>query len=108
MAPEREFTFQGYGMAVSGFLGNQPISTQVMCGIPSSGGLTRAALSNFRLDEILSFKNAGAYATGGYDDDKHAWQSRIQVAVEGCNILDVIQVDRIQLILGSTYPERGE
>jgi hypothetical protein len=107
MAPEREFTFQGYGMAVSGFLGQEAIPAQVICGIPSAGGLTRATLSDFRLDGILSFKNADAYATGGYDDDKHAWQSTVQVAVEGCNLLDVIQADRIQLILGSTYPERG-
>ena len=94
-------------MAVSGFLDQEPIPTQVICGIPSSGGLTRAAQSDFRLDGILSFKNADAYATGGYDADKHAWLSTVQVAVEGCNILDVIQADRIRLILGSTYPERG-
>jgi hypothetical protein len=107
MAPEREFAFQGYGMAVSGFLGNEPIPTEAICGIPSSGGLTRASQSDFLLDGILSVKTATAYATGGFDEDKRAWQSTVQVGVEGCNILDVVQADRITLILGSTYPERG-
>jgi hypothetical protein len=96
-----DFTYNGYGMALSGILGTDVIPAQASCGIPSLGGFASNRTQDFRHTDVVSFDAAFGDASGRVLDD--AWVSALRFRIEKCNIYDVVTADRIQLFLHSRY-----
>src|SRR5712664_1250292 len=105
MPTDREFAYQGYGMALSGVFGKDLIPPQAMCGIPEEGGVATSKLDTFKFKDFLYIGRAAGIATGRVEDN--GWVSTLQLTVEDCNILDVVTADKIVLAIQSYYPERG-
>jgi hypothetical protein len=107
MPSEPTFTFEGYGTAVSGFIGTAVIPTQGICVIPQTGGTAGSKTSTFNFQSAISVGETFAEALGRDVPTQETWDSSVEVHVYNCSILDVLRVEHIALRMRSSYPRRG-
>jgi hypothetical protein len=108
MAYAPDFIFDGYAVGVSGVVNGRPIPSQFICGIPQTGGSTRAELSRFSFDDVVSIGSARAEAHGEKVPNAAAWRSMLHVRLEKCEILGIVRIDEVILSLSSFYPWTGD
>jgi hypothetical protein len=107
MPAERSFEFHGRATAISGFIGDDAIQSPVVCTIPAIGGESRTRASDLEFRNFLSIRSASASGYGRVNKEEN-WQSDLGVTIEGCNIFDVVHVEKIILRLESLHYHDGE
>jgi hypothetical protein len=91
----RVFLYRGYSVGFGGVLtrpSHEVIDAQASVALPIVGGLTSTRVQNYRLRELISFKEARMYTTGSRSADG-AYNTVVSATIEGLNILDVITCD---------------
>jgi hypothetical protein len=93
----RVFLYRGFSVGVGGTLTRpfpQVIDGQASVALPIVGGYTSARVENYRLRELLSFKEARTYTTGSQSPDG-AYNTVVSSTIEGLNILDIVTCDAV-------------
>jgi hypothetical protein len=93
----RVFLYRGFSVGVGGTLTRpfpQVLDGQASVALPIVGGYTSARVENYRLRELLSFKEARTYTTGSQSSDG-AYNTVVSSTIEGLNILDIVTCDAV-------------
>lgn len=92
------YFYDVHGSALSGQI-TSPfqhfIEVQAGASLPTTGGHGSSRASDFRFEEIASFKSAYTELWGAYDEEHCSYKALATSTVEGLNILDVVTVDRV-------------
>ena len=82
------------------------IEVQAATSLPTTGGVGRSRVENFRFQEVVSFKAGYSHVSGSEKSEggKTIHTTHATAAVEGLNILDVVTADRIVVRLSSSFP----
>jgi hypothetical protein len=107
MVSTPDFVFDGYAIGLSGVVNNRKIPTQLICGIPQTGGFTSAESSNFSFDDVVSIGSVRAWASGRIVLNAGSWESSLEVRIESCQVLRLLSIDEIVLKLSSFHPLEG-
>ena len=105
----RVFLYRGFSVGVEGMLTRpfpQVLDGQASVALPIVGGYTSARVENYRLRELLSFKEARTYTTGSQSSDG-AYNTVVSSTIEGLNILDIVTCDAVSGIsprITMSYP----
>ena len=93
------------------------IGAQAPSVLPSTGGVGKSRVDNFRLDDLVSFKAGYTHVLGSKQreigvggEERIVHTTQVTATVEGLNILDVVTADRIVARLTSHHdpdPEEG-
>ena len=101
----RTYVYNGHGHALSGHI-TQPfdhqIEVQAGMSLPTTGGIGRARVENFRFQEYVSF-TAGYTYVAGSKSSPGTFTTLVTAVVENLNILDVVTADRVVARLASHY-----
>lgn len=81
------------------------IEAQAATSLPSTGGVGRSRIDNFRFQEVVSFTTGYSHVSGSikYEGKKRIHNTHATAVVERLNILDVVTADRIVVRLSSSY-----
>lgn len=81
------------------------IEVQAATSLPSTGGVGRSRIDNFRFQEVVSFTAGYSHVSGSieYEGKKRIHNTHATAVVERLNILDVVTADRIVVRLSSSY-----
>jgi len=73
------------------------------------GGYKAARSIDYRLENVLSFKNAYSHVSGVHDTTKpeHYWSTLSTTVVEGLNIMEILTADRIVGQIVVNHPPDG-
>jgi hypothetical protein len=100
----RTYIYNGHGHALSGHI-TQPfdhqIEVQAGMSLPTTGGIGRARVENFRFQEYVSFTAGYTHVAGSTSGN--AYTTLVTAVVENLNILDVVTADRVVARLASHY-----
>jgi hypothetical protein len=101
----RTYVYNGHGHALSGHI-TQPfdyqIEVQAGMSLPTTGGIGRARVENFRFQEYVSF-TAGYTYVAGSKSGPGPFTTLVTAVVENLNILDVVTADRVVARLASHH-----
>jgi hypothetical protein len=95
---QRGFLYNGQGHALSGKIDRpieEIIEVQAGMSLPMSGGYGSVRVENFRLKEIVSFKEAYTHVSGSLKKEDNSYTTLVSSTVEGLNILDMVTADRV-------------
>jgi hypothetical protein len=105
----RVFLYRAFSVGVGGTLTRpfpQVVDGQASVSLPIVGGYTSARVENYRLRELISFKEARTHATGSQSADG-AFNTVVSSTIEGLNILDVITCDAVVGRVSSRHAPDG-
>lgn len=101
------FLYHAHGHALSGRI-TRPvehvIEVQAGTSLPTIGGHGTSSVSNFRLQDFVSFSHANTHVSGSQNEKDGSFTTLITSTVENLNILDVVTADRVVARISS---ERG-
>lgn len=103
----KTFLYHAHGHALSGLITrpiNHVIEVQAGMSLPTIGGHGNSAASNFRFQEMISFRNAYTHVSGSVNDQDGSNTTQATTTIEDLNILDVVTADRVVARMSS---ERG-
>jgi hypothetical protein len=104
------YSFRADANALGGFLeqpDRKPIPTLAPVSLPAVGGFTTARSEAFTLDNIVSCSSAYTRVSGQENDDRSI-SILVTAVVEGLNLLDVVEADRVVAKLWIVIPpDRG-
>jgi len=99
------FSYSAAGSAFGGALFSpQPlvIPTQAMASLSAAGGYGSASVHDFGIDKLMTVRRGVSTVSG---DEK---QTELTVTIEGVNIMNVLEVDRLVVHLVSVAPPGAE
>ena len=100
----RTYIYNGHGHALSGHITHpfdHQIEVQAGMSLPTTGGIGRARVENFRFQEYVSFTAGYTHVAGSKSGN--AYTTLVTAVVENLNILDVVTADRVGARLASHY-----
>jgi hypothetical protein len=101
---QRTYIYNGHGHALRGHI-TQPfehqIEVQAGMSLPTTGGIGRARVENFRFQEYVSFTAGYTHVAGSKSGN--AYTTLVTAVVENLNILDVVTADRVVARLASHH-----
>lgn len=105
----RVFLYHGFSVGLGGSLTRpscELIDAQASVALPIVGGYTSTRVRDYRLRDLVSFKEARLYTTGNRSADG-AYNTVVSATIEGLNILDVITCDAIVGRVTSRHAAEG-
>jgi len=102
----RDFQYSASGVGISGRM-TRPFSELIQvpaCVLPPGGGRASTRADKFQFGQVLRVELVQADAFGDYDEKAESWRTGVHVILEGCNILEVVEIGRIEATLTSSYP----
>jgi hypothetical protein len=103
----KTFLYHAHGHALSGQITrpiNHVIEVQAGMSLPTIGGHGTSTASNYRFQEMVSFRNAYTHVSGSVNEKDGSHTTQATTTIEDLNILDVVTADRVVARLTS---ERG-
>jgi hypothetical protein len=104
------YSFRADANALGGFLEEsfrKPLPTLAPVSLPAVGGFAKARSEAFTHDDIVSCSSAYTRVSGQENDDKSI-SILVSAVVEGLNLLDVVEADRVVAKLSILIPpDRG-
>jgi hypothetical protein len=100
------YSFRADANALGGLLEKplrQPIPTLAPVSLPAAGGFAKARSEAFTLDNIVSCSSAHSHVSGQENEDESI-SILVTAVVEGLNILEVVEADRIVAQLSILIP----
>ena len=100
------FIYHAHGTALGGAIRRpftQAIETQAATSLPFSGGYGSARASNFKLHELISFREAYTQVTGSRNAQDGSHNTMVSTTIEGLNIDHMITADRIVARLATKH-----
>jgi hypothetical protein len=95
---KRVFYFHGDACPIGGHFTN-PVQANVpghgSCSLPQAGGYCANRVSGYRLDKLVSFDAAYSEIYGTENKTTGSWTTQVTSVVEGLNIMDTVQADRV-------------
>lgn len=86
---------------------HQLLPVQAPLTLPATGGYATHNICNFRLEGILSIKNASTQVSGSVHHKDGPWTTLATATVEGLNIGEVLTVDRVVAQIMTEHPAAG-
>lgn len=107
---QRQFYYHADASPVGGYITHpfeHIITTDASSSLAQAGGVTTASHEAYRLDPIVSTKNAYSHITGAKNEKTGNWTTLTTSVVEHLNVLEVVTADRIVARLGVEHPAAG-
>lgn len=106
----RTFHYHADGSAFGGHI-SEPfqavIPTQASASLAQAGGYAHASIGSFRVQHVVSVKNAWTEIYGTSQKEQGTWTSMVTCVVEGLNVLDIVKADSIIARLTVRHPHKG-
>ena len=106
----KAFYFHAHASSLGGALETphkKVVPSQASVALPAVGGHATARTEAFNCDEIVSCKAAYTRVTGGQVEEDGSWSTLVTSVVEGLNILDAVEVERIVAQVSVEHPADG-
>ena len=106
----RTYIFNGHGHALSGHITHpfdHQIEVQAGMSLPTTGGIGRSRVENFRFQDYVSFTLGYTYVAGS-NNGQGTYTTLVTAAVENLNILDVVTADRVVARLATQHKLDGD
>jgi hypothetical protein len=107
---QRQFYYHADASPVGGYITHpfeHIITTDASSSLAQAGGLTTASHEAYRLDPIVSIKNAYSHISGTKNESTGNWTTLTTSVVEHLNVLEVVTADRIVSRLAVEHPAAG-
>jgi hypothetical protein len=105
-SPESKFRYSASARELAGQFAApiQESPTSDACVLPPDGGYQHLIWSPFNFAGILRMERGYAETLGRFDEEEYSWQTMVRIALENCNLSDVLTIGRMSATLLSSYP----
>jgi hypothetical protein len=109
-SPETKFRYSASARELAGQFAApiQESPTSDACVLPPAGGYQHLVWSPVNFAGILQMERGYAETLGRFEEKENAWQTTARIALENCNLGDVLTIGRMSAALVSSYPVTQE
>ncbi len=102
---QKTYIYNAHGHALSGHIRepfDQFIEVQAAMSLPTTGGMGRSRVENFRFQDYVSFASAETFVSGA-KTETDTYTTLVTATVEDLNVMDVVTADRVIARLASSH-----
>jgi len=106
MSSASTFLYHAHGTALGGVIRrpfSQPIESQAGASLAISGGYGSARASNFKFQELISFREATTHVSGSWNPADNSYNTEVTTVIEDLNINHVVTADRVMARLATKH-----